>query len=155
MAKKVLICCIVVMCLSIYIFMRNNHVMYKEVIPINTEYGLRMGTNDLYTFCIDGASKIESESDYDVILIDYTYSNKNVDKEFIIDQNNFECTDSLDKKMTYTDNSKIKRKPLYLKKGDTYSAQVTYKVSKSTEQVFLRLHTSYTDSEITFQVPIN
>lgn len=51
-----------------------------------------------------------------------------MDKTFIINQDNFKCTDNSNNKIDCIDYQDIQNKSIVIEKGQTHTAQIAYKV---------------------------
>lgn len=134
-------------------FMKKNKEI-NETLSIGTEYGVQVNDKQLYTFTINNISKVQTYSDCEIVIIDFTYKNNNIEDNFIINQKNFDVVDDSNQQIEYIDCSLIHNKPKVIKKNQTYSAQIAYSIHKNTKDLFLKFHTPYTDDIALFQLPV-
>lgn len=134
-------------------FMKKNKGI-NETLSIGTEYGVQVNDKQLYTFTINNISKVQTYSDCEIVIIDFTYKNNNIEDNFIINQKNFDVVDDSNQQIEYIDCSLIHNKPRIIKKNQTYSAQLAYSIHKNTKELFLKFHTQYTNDTALFQLPV-
>ena len=134
-------------------FMKKNKEI-NETLSIGTEYGVQVNDKQLYTFTINNISKVQTYSDCEIVIIDFTYKNNNIEDNFIINQKNFDVVDDSNQQIEYIDCSLIHNKPRIIKKNQTYSAQLAYSIHKNTKELFLKVHTQYTNDTALFQLPV-
>ena len=134
-------------------FMKKNKEI-NETLSIGTEYGVQVNDKQLYTFTINNISKVQTYSDCEIVIIDFTYKNNNIEDNFIINQKNFDVVDDSNQQIEYIDCSLIHNKPRIIKKNQTYSAQLAYSIHKNTKEIFLSFHTKYTNDTVVFQLPV-
>lgn len=134
-------------------FMKQNKEI-NEALSIGTEYGVQVNDKQLYTFTINNISKVQTYSNREIVIIDFTYKNNNIEDNFIINQKNFDVVDDSNQQIEYIDCSLIHNKPRIIKKNQTYSAQLAYSIHKNTKELFLKFHTQYTNDTALFQLPV-
>lgn len=134
-------------------FMKKNKEI-NETLSIGTEYGVQVNDKQLYTFTINNISKVQTYSDCEIVIIDFTYKNNNIEDNFIINQKNFDVVDDSNQQIEYIDCSLIHNKPRIIKKNQTYSAQLAYSIHKNAKELFLKFHTQYTNDTALFQLPV-
>ena len=157
MKTKKMILAILIGFIVVIIFvglMRKNDRSNNNPLSIGTEYGVQVNDKNLYTFTINNISKVQNYSNQEIVIIDFTYKNNNIEDNFIIDQNNFEVIDDLNQQLEYIDCSLIHNKPKLIKKNQIYSAQIAYSIHKNTKELFLKFHTQYTNDTALFQLPV-
>lgn len=151
--KKILIILLIGMIIFIG-FMEKNKISHEEPLTIGTEYSVQVDDKQLYTFMIDNISKVQTYSNQEIVIIDFTYTNDYIDDCFIINKNNFKVFDDFDRDIEYIDCSLIHHKPQLVNKGQSYSAQLAYSIHENTKELFLEFSTQYTDDKIIFQLPV-